>query len=117
VVVLAIAVVVCASPSYVTCCCAGALVCILPQVLYPAMRHVMGDAAPDGCLVAHDTLKVKLTALTNTHITDPNFDAMVQDYMKVGGTSADLQALEAVSQGSAWLSLAGLKSCSCIAWH
>lgn len=48
------------------------------------MRHAMGDAAPDDCLVAHDTLKDKLTALTNTHITDPNFDAMVQDYMKVG---------------------------------
>lgn len=64
--------------------CDRVFVHVLPQVLYPAMRNVMGDDAPDDCLHAHDTLKAKMTALTNTDITDPNYDAMVQDYMKVG---------------------------------
>lgn len=50
------------------------------------MRSFMGDLAPDDCLEAHDTLKHKLTLLTDMSITDPNYDAMVQDFMQVRHT-------------------------------
>lgn len=47
------------------------------------MRAVMGSKAPDVCLEAHDTIKHKLTALNDAPITDPGYDALVQDYMQV----------------------------------
>lgn len=58
-------------------------VCCL-QVLYPAMRSFMGESAPDVCLDAHQTLKHKMVQLINTPSTDPNFDGLLQEYMKVG---------------------------------
>lgn len=57
---------------------------VMPQVLYPAMRSLMGDLAPDDCLDAHQTLKAQLSQLVSTPVTNPNFDAMLQDFMKVG---------------------------------
>lgn len=39
------------------------------QVLYPAMRAVMGDAEPDHCLHKHQHLKELLDELSNTSIT------------------------------------------------
>lgn len=62
-----------------TCCCV--------QVLYPAMRAMMGDMAPDDAIDAHTTLKYKLTELANTPVYDPNHDGLVQEYMKVKGQS------------------------------
>jgi hypothetical protein len=49
------------------------------------MRRLMGDLAPDECLDAHQTLKHKLVRLADTPISDPGHDALLQDYMKVGG--------------------------------
>jgi hypothetical protein len=46
------------------------------------MRRLMGDAAPDDCLGAHQTLKHKMACLADTHISD--YDSLVADYMKVG---------------------------------
>jgi hypothetical protein len=58
------------------------------------MRRLMGDAAPDDCLDAHQTLKHKMARLADTHISDPNYDVLVADYMKVGrGFAAPLVAL------------------------
>jgi hemerythrin superfamily protein len=51
------------------------------QVLYPAMRAVFGDDEPDHCLHKHQHLKELLDELSNTSITDPNFDGMFQEYM------------------------------------
>jgi hypothetical protein len=48
------------------------------------MRSFMGDSAPDDCLDAHQTLKHKMVQLINTPSTDPNFDGLLQEYMKVG---------------------------------
>jgi hypothetical protein len=68
--------------------------CGAVQVLYPAMRRLMGDAAPDDCLDAHQTLKHKMARLADTHISDPNYDVLVADYMKVGrGFAAPLAYL------------------------
>lgn len=47
------------------------------------MRRLMGDAAPDDCLDAHQTLKHKMMCLADAHISDPGYDALVEDYMKV----------------------------------
>jgi hemerythrin superfamily protein len=51
------------------------------EVLYPAMRAAMGDLEPDHCLHKHQKLKVMLDELSNSSITDPNFDGKFQDYM------------------------------------
>eukprot|EP00879_Flechtneria_rotunda_P000425 GHRR01000519.1.p1 GENE.GHRR01000519.1~~GHRR01000519.1.p1 ORF type:complete len:211 (+),score=65.02 GHRR01000519.1:169-801(+) len=53
------------------------------EVVYPAMRDVMGDMVSDHLLHEHQQLKEGLAELNSTRIWDPNFDGKLQDIMEV----------------------------------
>eukprot|EP00882_Tetradesmus_deserticola_P001105 GHRQ01001197.1.p1 GENE.GHRQ01001197.1~~GHRQ01001197.1.p1 ORF type:complete len:211 (+),score=105.63 GHRQ01001197.1:166-798(+) len=57
--------------------------CKEEEVVYPALRDVLGDLTPDHLLSEHQELKELLSVLDSSDVSDPNFDGRLQDIMEV----------------------------------